>query len=230
MFGNSASQKPWHCKGYSNDSLHLICTSYQYQRLCLWDILPGNIHKFTNWPCIDLESNPPQYCTCCGCRWMPVARFSLPKSLDVFVPIAKCICPNFKMYCLKLHLLWLLSVASQVQDGLSKLSKIFVPIAKCICPSFQMYLLRLRLLWLLPARFSRDDLPKGRFCGRHIVHKNAPYWYFVRQFIESTAMALLTERNILEFKERGFTQASKEYSREGSVFSIMMLHIFCLQM
>ena len=58
--------------------------------------------------------------------------------------------PNFKMYWLKLHLLWLLSVASQVQDGLPILREVFALIAKCICLSFQMYLLGLRLLWLLP--------------------------------------------------------------------------------
>ena len=40
---------------------------------------------------------------------------------NVFVQIAKCICPNFKMY-------------------LSKLQIVFVQIAKCICPNCKMYL------------------------------------------------------------------------------------------
>ena len=43
---------------------------------------------------------------------------------NVFVQIAKCICPNYKMY-------------------LSKLQNVFVQIAKYICPNYKMYLSKL---------------------------------------------------------------------------------------
>ena len=115
------------------------------------------------------------------------------------------------------------------QDGLSKLSKIFVPIAKCICPSFQMYLLRLRLLWLLPARFSRDDLPKGRFCGRHIVHRKRPTLIFC------STVHWVDCNGFTYWKEYPTIQGKRLHPGKQSiaVFSIICLRlqcfIFCLQ-
>ena len=75
-------------------------------------------------------------------------------SRDSYSPIVKCISPNCKMY-------------------LSQSQIVFVPIA-------------LDLLWLLrllPGRFSGDDLPKGRFCGRHIVHRKRPMLIFCQEAV-----------------------------------------------
>ena len=50
-----------------------------------------------------------------------------------------------------------------------------------------------------------------RFCGRHFVHKKRLLKYFqrsVRWVNCKLAMAVLTKRNIQEFKDKGFTQAS----------------------
>ena len=42
---------------------------------------------------------------------------------------------------------------------------------------------------LLPARVSRDDLREGRFCGRHIVHRNALNWYLSVRWVERNGLA-----------------------------------------
>ena len=65
------------------------------------------------------------------------------------------------------------------------------------------------------ACFSRRPLQvmwtQRRFCGRHYVHKKRLLKYFqrsVRWVNCKLAMAVLTKRNIQEFKDKGFTQAS----------------------
>ena len=65
------------------------------------------------------------------------------------------------------------------------------------------------------ACFSRRPLQamwrQRRFCGRHFVHKKRLLKYFqrsVRWVNCKLAMAVLTKRNIQEFKDKGFTQAS----------------------
>ena len=47
---------------------------------------------------------------------------------------------------------------------------------------------------LLPARVSRDDLREGRFCGRHIVHRNALNWYLSVRWVERNGLACNSEQ------------------------------------
>ena len=96
--------------------------------------------------------------------------------------------PNYKMY-------------------LSQLQIVFFPIAKCICPNCFGVVVAVaavagQVFWWRPPQ-------RPVLWPAHCSQKTPHVDFFLGQFIESTAMALLTERNIQQFKDRGFTQASK---------------------
>ena len=61
---------------------------------------------------------------------------SLKRNLDVFVPIAKCIFSNCKMYF------------SNCKMYFSQLQTVFVPLAKCIYPNCKMYFFQLQTVFL----------------------------------------------------------------------------------
>ena len=86
---------------------------------------------------------------------------------------------------------------------------------------------------LLLASLSRDDLPKVwpvLWPAADCSQKTPLVDILFGSCLHSTEMALLSERNIQQFKERGFTQASRDYFGEDQcrVFyhlsDIAMLH------
>ena len=71
---------------------------------------------------------------------------------NVFVQIAKCICPNLKMYLSKLQNVFvqiIKCICPNFKMYLSKLQNVFVQIAKCICPNCKMYLSQLLNVFVL---------------------------------------------------------------------------------
>ena len=88
---------------------------------------------------------------------------------------------------------------------------------------------------LLLASLSRDDLPKVwpvLWPAADCSQKTPLVDILFGSWLHSTDMALLSERNIQQFKERGFTQASRDYFGEDQcrVFyhlsDIAMFHVY----
>ena len=76
--------------------------------------------------------------------------------LNVFVPIAKCFCPNFTIYLSQLHNVFVpisTSICPNFTIYLSQLHNVFVPIAKCIRPNCQMHLSHLQNVFVPIAKW-----------------------------------------------------------------------------
>ena len=81
--------------------------------------------------------------------------------LNVFVPIAKCFCPNFTIYLSQLHNVFVpisTSICPNFTIHLSQLHNVFVPIAKCIRPNCKMYLSKFQDVFV---QFSQFIFPNS---------------------------------------------------------------------